>query len=263
MVRAVRFILYRVFGDRMLRFTTIGFFVFFLLIYLFQLVVSLGLPDTDEFSNTVAGYVQSFGGRTAYVLPAIVCALAAARMLSFSQNAVIFAQGKSPAQIWACNIVACVVLSALISLLYILLQFTMLAAFVQLSGLPSSDLNYLGYGGRSFAVLFFWGLIGFALSYILRNQAAAVVILLVFGFVVEPIATAMLNESDSFSGWVGYLPGSLNWALAWPANSSAPQGATTSTNAWQSILGLALYAAACWLASFVISFRSGRKLLKH
>lgn len=263
MLRAVRFLLGRLFGDRVLRLTTLSLFTFFLLIYLFQLIVSLGLDGEDNFTDTVAGYVQSFGGRTAYVLSAIVCALAAARLLSFSQNVILFAQGTSAAKIWVANIISALVLSAVVALFYILLQFAVLALFVQFNGLPSSELNYFGYGLRSFVVLFLWGLIGFGLSYILRNQAVTIVFLLVFGFILEPIVTAILNESDSFSSWVAYLPGSLNWALSWPADEGATQGATTSTNACQSALGLTMYAVTGWLAAFVISFRSGGNLLKR
>ncbi|MFW9164857.1 hypothetical protein ACOI9F_13550 [Corynebacterium striatum] len=233
------------------------------MIYSFQIFVSIGMVEEKEVTDVVSGYVLSFGGRTAYILPAIVCALAASRLLSFSENAVSFTQHRSLSQIWGCNIAAASLLSGVVSSFYLVLQFAVFVIFTQVVGATTEGVSYLEFGLRSFVVLFLWGLIGFGLAYVIRNQAATLVLLLVFGFVIEPIATGMLNESQSFNEWVGYLPGSLNWALAWPANGAGAEGATTSTNTWQSIVGLLGYSLVSFAAALAVSFRSGDRLMKR
>lgn len=260
-MRGATFQIRRSIGDRRFRLTAAALILLFLLIYTFQVFVSAG-TGVDTVDSVVGGYLLSFGGRTAYIVSATICAFGAGRLLLSSQNAILYAHGRSPFTIWMSSIVTAVAVSALISFVYIVAQFLLLVLLTEVWSLNFDDPAHIEFACRSFIVLFLWGLIGFGLAYVFRNQAFTLVVILVFGFLVEPIVTGYFNESQVFSNWAGILPGSLNWALSWPGAEGSVQGATSTLNTWQSIAILSVYALVIFSLALLRSFNSGPKTLK-
>jgi ABC-2 type transport system permease protein len=107
------------------------------------------------------------------------------------------------------------------------------------NGLPRTFLGAI-------ADIAIFALLGVGLGALLRNQVAAVVILLIYRFVAEPIVTGIPALSD----WTIYLPGSASAALT--------QVSLTTQNfleAWQGGLVLAGYGLAFALAGTFFSVR--------
>jgi hypothetical protein len=107
------------------------------------------------------------------------------------------------------------------------------------NGLPRTFLGVI-------ADIAIFALLGVGLGALLRNQVAAVVTLLIYRFVAEPIVTGIPALSD----WTIYLPGSASAALT--------QVSLTTQNfleAWQGGLVLAGYGLAFALAGTFFSVR--------
>jgi len=113
------------------------------------------------------------------------------------------------------------------------------------------DINLLGgglpgtYAGVMADVVIF-ALLGVGLGALLRNQVAAVVGLLVYRFVAEPILTGIPALGD----WTIYLPGSASAALTQVSLTTQEY-----LQAWQGGLLLAGYALALAGAGALISMR--------
>ena len=113
------------------------------------------------------------------------------------------------------------------------------------------DINLLGgglpgtYAGVMADVVIF-ALLGVGLGALLRNQVAAVVGLLVYRFVAEPILTGIPALGD----WTIYLPGSASAALTQVSLTTQEY-----LQAWQGGLVLAGYALALAGAGALISMR--------
>lgn len=107
------------------------------------------------------------------------------------------------------------------------------------NGLPATMLGVL-------TDITIFALVGVGLGALIRNQVAAVVALLVYRFVAEPIVTGIPALSD----WTLYLPGS--------ASASLTQVSLTTQEflrPWQGGLVLAAYGAAFALAATLTSIR--------
>jgi ABC-2 type transport system permease protein len=107
------------------------------------------------------------------------------------------------------------------------------------NGLPRTFLGVI-------ADIAIFALLGVGLGALLRNQVAAVVTLLIYRFVAEPI----VNGIPALSDWTIYLPGSASAALT--------QVSLTTQNfleAWQGGLVLAGYGLAFALAGTFFSVR--------
>jgi hypothetical protein len=107
------------------------------------------------------------------------------------------------------------------------------------NGLPATML------GVSADITIF-ALVGVGLGALLRNQVAAVVALLVYRFVAEPIVTGIPALAD----WTMYLPGSASASLTQISLSTQE-----FLRPWQGGLVLAAYGAAFALAGTLLSLR--------
>ncbi|NLA09715.1 MAG: ABC transporter permease [Microbacteriaceae bacterium] len=112
---------------------------------------------------------------------------------------------------------------------------------------------------RTLLALVLWTLVGVGLGALIRNQVAAIVIVLAFTQVIEPI----LRLAGSFVGWVGdatrFLPGAASDALVGASFYSAIAGAGgTGSGAlewWQGGLVLLGFAAMFAVLAQLFSWR--------
>ncbi|HQX34954.1 MAG TPA: ABC transporter permease [Microbacteriaceae bacterium] len=113
------------------------------------------------------------------------------------------------------------------------------------TGLGTADTWW--FLARAFAALILWALIGVGLGALIRNQVAAIVIVLAFTQVIEPI----LRIVGSFVEWINtltrFLPGAASDALVGKSFSSSLGGVTAADSGalewWQGglvLLGFAI-----------------------
>lgn len=89
-----------------------------------------------------------------------------------------------------------------------------------------------------------WGTLGVGIGILVRSQAAAIVIVLVFTQFLEPILRMAGMLSDEFAGVVTYLPGAASDAFTGASFYTEMTGASyQSLPVWAGGLLLALYAA--------------------
>lgn len=112
--------------------------------------------------------------------------------------------------------------------------------------------------GRQLVAFMLWTVIGVGLGSLIRNQVAAIVIVLAFTQFLEPI----LRIAGSFLDWLGaitsYLPGAASDALVGASFYSGLGGmplATGSLEWWAGGLVLAVYAAVFLVLGALTSWR--------
>lgn len=84
-----------------------------------------------------------------------------------------------------------------------------------------------------------WGLIGLGAGILIPNQVAALLIMIGFAFILEPIAGALLSLTDWGGGVAQYFPSQATTAML---SNVAPEGASL-LSWWAGVLVLLAYAA--------------------
>lgn len=112
--------------------------------------------------------------------------------------------------------------------------------------------------GRTVIALVLWALIGIGVGTLVRNQVAAIVIVLAFTQFIEPIARVAASFVDGLSDVTKFLPGSASDALVGASIFSAPMAGTsagTSLEWWVGGLVLAGYAVVLLIVGHFASWR--------
>lgn len=132
-----------------------------------------------------------------------------------------------------------------------------LAAFGVDTGLSSSDTWAML--GRIVLAFVLWTLIGIGVGTLVRNQVAAIVIVLAFTQFVEPIARVAANFVEGLVGVTRYLPGAASDTLVGASIFGAAMGGTATDSAplewWGGGLVLAAYAVVLILLGYLVSWR--------
>ena len=102
-----------------------------------------------------------------------------------------------------------------------------------------------------------WVLVGIGVGALVRNQVAAVVIVLAFTQFVEPLLRAGAALVDGLSGFTRVLPGSASDALVGSSVFSvfSAAGQADPLEWWQGGLVLAAYAVVFLVAGYLVSWR--------
>src|SRR5699024_6542255 len=91
--------------------------------------------------------------------------------------------------------------------------------------------------GRSVLALTVWAMVGVGFGAALRNQVAAVVVLLAFTQFVEPMVRLLLGAFESTQGVVRWLPGAAGEAVT-GSSFYASSGIGDLLPWWQGLLAL-------------------------
>lgn len=95
----------------------------------------------------------------------------------------------------------------------------------------------------SLLVLGLWALIGLGAGILIKNQVAAILVMVGFGFILEPVGGIFLNLWSFGADYIApYLPGAASGAVTAGVNGD-PSVETTSLTWWVAALVLTAYAA--------------------
>lgn len=192
--------------------------------------VEYGVPTRtpEEFEDLVRYYLYSSTGRSAYFgtfLIGVIIATADQQNGLLAKTVIFF---KSRMKITTAKIITVAGLSVLTALFAVAVSFALIYFLVSSEQSFSSEAitaAQWAIGGRTIATFTAWGLIGLGLGLIVRNQVAAVVIVLLFTLFLEPMLTSMSNENSDFAAFGKFFPGSANWAVVWPVDATGSDSA--------------------------------------
>lgn len=199
------------------------------------------LEDPDVVT-AVYGLAMPLG----YVFPALVGILAVTTEYRHKTiTATLLAETRRPRVVLAKFAVAGV-LGLLFGVVAVLASALAGAASVAGTGNPTllGDPDVQAALGRTVLGLAVWALIGVAFGLVLRNQVAAIVCLLAFSQIVEPVARFGLGASESTQGIARVLPGAAGDALTGSSIFTAQGTAADLLTPLQGGLVLLAYAAA-------------------
>jgi hypothetical protein len=124
------------------------------------------------------------------------------------------------------------------------------------------DPTYLGEAGvaaslgRSVLALALWAVVGVGFGALLRNQVAAIVVLLVFTQFVEPMLRMVPAMTGVAMGWLKFLPGAAGEGVAGNSLYSLMDPTTITTlSTLPATATLAAYALALAALGYVVSLR--------
>lgn len=112
--------------------------------------------------------------------------------------------------------------------------------------------------GRMLVAYVLWVLIGIGIGTLLRNQVAAIVVVIAFTQFVEPIVRTLAGIVDVLGDLAPFLPGAASDGLVGASLYTSIAGATgggTELEWWASGLVLAGYALVLLVAGFLASWR--------
>lgn len=192
--------------------------------------VEYGVPTRtpEEFEDLVRYYLYSSTGRSAYFgtfLVGVIIATADQQNGLLAKTLIFF---KSRIKITTAKILTVIGISVLTAVLAVSLSFALVHFIISGEASFSSEAitgAQWAIGFRTVATFAAWGLIGLGLGLIVRNQVAAVVIVLLFTLFLEPMLTSISNENSDFATFGKYLPGSANWAIVWPVDATGSDSA--------------------------------------
>ncbi|MBB2975764.1 ABC-type transport system involved in multi-copper enzyme maturation permease subunit [Microbacterium endophyticum] len=109
---------------------------------------------------------------------------------------------------------------------------------------------------RTVAAFVLWVLIGIGIGALVRNQVAAIVIVLAFTQLVEPIARVAAGFVDGLDSVTRFLPGAASDSLVGASVFSfTTTGSADALSWWQGGVALLVYAAVFVLAGHIFSWR--------
>lgn len=227
--------------------------------------VEYGVPSRtpEEFEDLVRYYLYSSTGRSAYFGTFLVGVLVATADQSNGLLAKTLIFFKSRALVTMAKIGTVVVISVVTAIIAVAMSFAI--AYALMSSEPSFTSESIAaaqwaIGARTVVTFAVWGLIGFGLGLIVRNQVAAVVIVLLFTLFLEPMLTSFSNENTAFATFGKFLPGSANWAIVWPVDATGSDSAMGGLGGEALQVGpamgvLAAYAIVLVVIGYVIGVR--------
>ena len=108
---------------------------------------------------------------------------------------------------------------------------------------------------RTPLVFVIWALIGVGLGFLVRSQVIAVVAVLAFTLIFEPVLTTISSENEWFRSFGRFLPGSASMSIAWPPPSTLDSSTVAHLDWWQGALVLLGYAVVLLVLGYFIGFR--------
>ncbi|ANJ25626.1 ABC transporter permease [Agromyces aureus] len=109
---------------------------------------------------------------------------------------------------------------------------------------------------RTPLVFVLWALIGVGLGFLVRSQTIAIVVVLAFTLILEPVLTTVSGENEWFRSFGRFLPGSASMSIAWPPPSTLDGSMVANLDWWQGSLVLLGYAVAVLVLGYFIGFRN-------
>ncbi|MFV0319719.1 MAG: ABC transporter permease [Microbacterium sp.] len=217
-----------------------------------------GMQGID--ASVVGGVTYSLSASIGYVFPLLIGTLMVTTEFRHKTLTPTFlATPRRGTVLWA-KVIIGIVVGALFAVLSLIATVgpgaAFLAGFGIETGLGSSDTWAMF--GRIGLALILWTIVGLGVGSLVRNQVAAIVIVLAFTQFIEPVARVAANFVDGLGGVTNYLPGAASDALVGFSIFSTvggTGGAATPVEWWVGGLVLAGYAAVLLVLGQLFSWR--------
>lgn len=158
--------------------------------------------------------------------------------------------------LWA-KIVTAITVGALFGVLALIATVAPSALFLAINDLPTGldDPDTWALLGRVLIAFVLWAIIGIGIGALVRNQVVAIVVVLAFTQLIEPIARLAVSLLEGFEEVVNYLPGAASDALVGASLFSAMQGGDPGVEWWVGGVTLAAYAIVFVVLGYLASWR--------
>lgn len=258
-------------GERLKTFSTRSWWVLGLVMVAFigltaalvGLMASTVAPSDDGFSALLAPdvTVYSLGSAMGYVFPVLLGALSVTAEYRYHTITPTFLASSGRGYVLAAKITVQGLLGFLFGAVAVLSAVLGGVFFFVASGLPTG----LGEGAtwlmflRSMVVMGLWAVIGVGLGALIRSQAGAIVLVIVFTQFIEPLARLGGAISEGVASATRFLPGSATDAFVGESiyTMMTLGGSGAEPLAWwQGGLLLALYGAVLVGAAWLTRWRS-------
>lgn len=184
--------------------------------------------SAEEFEDLTRYYLYSFAGRSAYFGTFLIGVLIATSDQAnglLAKTVILF---KSRPRVTLAKMLAVVLISCVTAVLAVGLSFGITYFIISgesAFGTAAITSHQWMIGLRSLLTFIVWGLIGFGMGLIVRNQVAAVIIVFMFTLFLEPMLTSLSNDNSNFAAFGKFLPGTVNWAILWPVDATGSDSA--------------------------------------
>jgi hypothetical protein len=216
------------------------------------------MPGID--ASVVGGLVYSLAASLGYVFPLLIGTLMVTAEFRHETLTPTFLATPARGRVLSAKVLVAILIGAIFALLALISAVGPGAAFLAVFGLDTargpSDTGAMF--GRIAIALILWTLVGVGVGTLVRNQVAAIVIVLAFTQFVEPIARVAGNFVDGLRDVTHYLPGAASDALVgfsiFSTMGSDPS-VTTGIEWWVGGLVLAGYALVLLVLGHLVSWR--------
>ncbi len=225
-------------------------------------LVGLGLDDmgVGDPGSELARYIYTLGPTIAYLFPVLIGALSVTSEYRHHTLGSTFVWNGSRNAVLAAKVTTQLIMGMLYGIAALAAAVLSSAFFLAHAGFDTG----LGEGStwlmflRAVVAMGIWATIGVGIGILVRNQAAAIVIVIVFTQFIEPIARMAGAFNEVVGNIVGYLPGaasdSFTGASFYSAITSA--GGYDGLSWWAGGLVLAGYAALVLVVGWLTRWRA-------
>ncbi len=220
--------------------------------------VGTGMGGID--GSVVAGVIYSLAASLGYVFPLLIGTLMVTAEFRHETLTPTFLATPRRGIVLSGKVLVGILMGAVFGLLALISTVGPGAAFLAVFGLDTAlgSSDTWAMFGRTALALILWTIIGIGVGTLVRNQVAAVVIVLAFTQFVEPIARLGGNFVDGLREVTHYLPGAASDALVgfsiFNTMGSDPSAAA-GIEWWAGGLVLAGYALVLLVLGHLISWR--------
>ena len=217
-----------------------------------------GMPGID--GSVVAGIIYSLAASLGYVFPLLIGTLMVTAEFRHETLTPTFLATPRRGIVLSGKVLVGILVGAIFALLALISAVGPGAALIAIFGLDTglSSSDTWAMFGRIAIALILWTLVGVGVGALVRNQVAAIVIVLAFTQFVEPIARVAGNFVDGLREVTFYLPGAASDALVgfsiFSTVGSDPSVAT-GIEWWAGGLVLAGYAVVLLILGHLVSWR--------
>lgn len=199
-------------------------------------------------------YMYSFSGRVGYVFPLIVSALVVSSEFRSGQIARSIIGYGSRTRAFLASTVSGTTIGFFSGIVLLTAAYGITSAMVVISGhrLELFENNYFPMYLRTVLLMALWAWLGAGLAWLFKNQTVVIAGVLAFAVFIEPTVSAAGNASDTVMSIVRWLPGPLNWSIAWPTTvGSGEIQRAIGLEWWQSGAIMLFYAVALAAVTYV------------
>lgn len=199
----------------------------------------IGLPPTSDFqfANTIYTSFVQFG----YLFTLCIGVLMIGSEYRHKTLSVTFLSTPKRVKVMLAKVIAMLGIGGLYGVLFLVGSVGVGATVIATRGFPAFPEP--GQLSRSLLLLLLalglWGLIGLGAGILIPNQVAALLIMVGFAWIVEPIAGLILSFTSWGSGVAKFFPSQATSAML----ASVPQEGTSLLSWWAGVLVLFAYAA--------------------